>query len=265
MTMKTSTKINNRLTRLFEQKKSGLLNVYFTAGFPKLHDTLTIIKSLEKAGADLIEIGMPFSDPLADGPTIQESNQVALENGMSIKLLLEQLKDLRKEVQLPILLMGYLNPVMQYGIEKFCKEISALGIDGVILPDLPVQEYQEQYKSLFEQHHLSNVFLVTPQTSAQRLKQIDEDTQGFIYVVSTDSTTGNVKEITSAEPYFKKIQQAGLQNPTLIGFNVKDASSFRFACQYAQGAIIGSAFIKVLGNGKNLEEDISGFVKSIKG
>ena len=263
--METSVKINNRLTQLFEKKKSGLLNIYFTAGFPKLDDTVTIIKLLEETGADMIEIGMPYSDPLADGPTIQESNMVALSNGMTIKKLFEQLKDLRQSVKLPIMLMGYLNPVMQYGVEAFCKKAAEVGVDGLILPDLPLDEYTRRYKEVFEANNLSNIFLVTPHTSEKRITQIDESSQGFIYVVSTDSTTGNAKDISGAKPYFEKIKSAGLKNPTMIGFNVKDHSSFTFATSYANGAIIGSAFIKAIANSSDLKKDVSDFVKMVKG
>jgi tryptophan synthase alpha chain len=262
--MTTKTKIKNRLTELFKVRKNNLLNIYFTAGFPKLNDTVTIIKALEAAGADIIEIGMPFSDPLADGPTIQQSNEAALKNGMTIKILFDQIKDIRKEVKIPILLMGYVNPVLQYGIEDFCKRCHEIGIDGLIIPDLPLQEYNEMYRELFEANNLSNVFLVTPHTSVSRLKLIDESSEGFIYIVSTDSTTGNTKNINEAEHYFKRIKDENLSNPTMIGFNIRDNASFRFACNYSSGAIIGSAFIKVIKDSKDLEKDIKTFVSVIK-
>jgi tryptophan synthase alpha chain len=262
--MDTNTKISNRITQLFDKRKENILNIYFTAGFPGLNDTVTIVKALEKSGADMIEIGMPFSDPLADGPTIQQSNEFALENGMSLKILFKQLKDIRKEVDVPILLMGYLNPVLQYGVENFCKDANEIGIDGVILPDLPIDEYNELYRNIFESNNLSNVFLVTPNTSAERLLKIDESSNGFIYVVSTESTTGNTKDIMQAESYFKKIKSAGLSNPTMIGFNINDQRSFDFACQYANGAIIGSAFIKALKGSNDLGKTIESFVASIK-
>jgi tryptophan synthase alpha chain len=264
--MTTSIKVTNRLTQLFEKKSKGLLNIYFTAGFPTLDDTLTIIKALEEAGADLIEIGMPYSDPLADGPTIQESNIVALDGGMTLKVLFKQLEELRKLTNIPVLLMGYLNPVMQYGVEAFCKKAAECGVDGIILPDLPLDEYIEKYKELFEQNNLSNVFLVTPHTSESRIRLIDENTQGFIYIVSMDSTTGgNAKEITGAESYFKRIESYKLKSPKMIGFNVKDNASFSFASSYANGAIIGSAFIKAIQNSKDLKTDITKFVKMVKG
>ena len=263
--MDTQTSVQNRLTELFQKKGKNLLNIYFTAGYPGVDDTCKIIKALDESGADMIEIGMPFSDPLADGPTIQKSSELALENGMTIKLLFEQLKSIRNEVSLPILLMGYLNPVLQYGIEAFCKKCAEVGIDGIILPDLPFDEYNERYKQIFEANNLSNVFLVTPQTSPQRLKKIDESTQGFIYVVSTNSTTGNSKSIQDAKEYFESIQNANLANPYMIGFNIHDKETFEFATKYAHGAIIGSAFIKMLTDSKNLETDIKSFISSIKG
>lgn len=263
--MTTDVVIKNRLTDLFQSKQERLLNVYFTAGYPALNDTVKILKWLEEAGADMVEIGIPFSDPLADGPTIQESNMAALANGMTLKLLMEQLKDIRKEVKIPILLMGYLNPVMQYGVEKFCDDLGKAGIDGLILPDLPLDEYLEFYKPVFERNNLSNVFLVTPQTSEKRIRQIDQHATGFIYIVSTDSTTGNVKEITGAKPYFERTVAYKLQTPTMIGFNVKDKSSFDFASSYANGAIVGSAFIRMLTASKDLENDVKKFVREIKG
>jgi tryptophan synthase alpha chain len=264
--MTTSTKVTNRLTQLFEKKNKGLLNIYFTAGFPKLEDTMTIIKTLEESGVDMIEIGMPYSDPLADGPTIQESNIVALDGGMTLKVLFSQLEGLRKVTNIPVLLMGYLNPVMQYGVEAFCKKAAECGVDGIILPDLPLDEYIEQYKELFEVNNLSNVFLVTPHTSESRIRLIDENTQGFIYIVSMDSTTGgNAKDITGAEPYFKRVDSYNLKSPKMIGFNVKDNPSYSFACSHANGAIIGSAFIKAIKDTKDLKGDISKFIKMVRG
>lgn len=256
--------VNNRLTELFRSGKSGLLNIYFTAGFPRLNDTVTILEALQEAGADMVEIGMPFSDPVADGPVIQESSQQALLNGMSLPMLFSQLKDLRKEISIPVLLMGYMNPILRFGLENFCRTASEIGVDGIILPDLPVQEYQEHYKEVFEKYNLSFIFLLTPRTSEERVRLIDDNATGFIYVVSTESTTGNTKSIRDQEAYFKRIRNHNLKNPTLIGFNVKDHDSFRFACQYAQGAIIGSAFIKALKDGASIKEDVKKFVHSIK-
>lgn len=258
--------MKNRLTSLFEHKKERILNIYFTAGYPKLTDTVKIAEYLEKAGADILEIGMPYSDPMADGPTIQKSGDVALANGMSIRVLLEQLKGIREKVSLPICLMGYINPVMQYGIERFCQDAAAVGVDALILPDLPYTEYKNLYQSTFEHNNLSNVFLVTPQTSPERLQLIDQLGSGFVYVVSTNSTTGNNnKGLSAATEYFERIQKAGLKNPTLIGFNIKDNESFNVACNYANGAIIGSAFINLLTDSKDMEKDIHQYVQSVKG
>lgn len=262
--MKTNLLAKHRLTDTFLNKKN-ILNIYFTAGFPSLHDTVRIIKTLQKAGADIIEIGMPFSDPLADGETIQKSSQQAIDNGMTLKLLFEQLQGIRNEVDIPLLLMGYLNTVLQFGVENFCKKCQEVGIDGIILPDLPMQEYIEEYKELFENHGLVNIFLITPQTSEQRIRQIDEQSKGFIYVVSTASTTGT-KEGTSKEqiPYFEKIKGMHLKTPQLIGFGISDKQSFEVATRYAHGAIIGSAFIKTLSQSTDIEKDILDFVAKIK-
>ena len=261
--METQTKINNRLTKIFKTKNEDLLNIYFTAGYPRLNDTATIIKHIQDAGADIVEIGIPFSDPLADGPVIQRSSEIALENGMGMKVLFEQLKDIRKEVHIPLILMGYLNPVMQYGIEKFCKKASEAGIDGIILPDLPYDEYSERYKEIFESYNLSAIFLVTPHTSPERLQTIDQGSEGFLYVVSTDSTTGSSKSILNAADYFNKVKNSKLKNPCMIGFNIHNRQTFVFATQYANGAIIGSAFIKMLSESKDLKTDIHSFVKNI--
>lgn len=256
--------MTNRLTELFDRKKENVLNIYFTAGYPKLEDTVTILKALEKSGVDLIEIGMPYSDPIADGPVIQKSGEQALINGMTIKKLFAQLEGIRKEVSIPITLMGYLNPVLQYGMEAFLTKCGELGIDGLILPDLPMQEYLDLYKDSFEKNNVSNVFLVTPQTDTERLQWIDSNTNGFIYVVSTNSTTGNeAKSTDDMLAYFERIKASGLESPTLIGFNIKDNATYTNACKYANGAIIGSAFIKALDETR-LEESIEAFVKSIR-
>jgi tryptophan synthase alpha chain len=255
----------NRISRLFNEKKGQVLNVYFTAGFPQLRDTVTILETLQEAGVDLIEIGMPYSDPVADGETIQASNQVALENGMTIRLLLEQLQGIRQKVTVPILLMGYLNPVMQYGMERFCQACQQIGIDGLILPDMPLAEYQEEYKPLFDRYGLFNIFLITPQTSEARIRLIDEISDGFIYMVSSASVTGATSGISEQqEAYFKRIQAMNLRNPRLIGFGISNHETFTRASQYAQGAIIGSAFIKVLQKATDLKRDITDFVTSVK-
>lgn len=257
--------MNNRIIDLFAQKNNRILNIYFTAGYPQLHDTVSIVKSLEEAGADMIEIGIPFSDPIADGPTIQASNQVALDNGISLEVLFQQLEGIRENVNIPIILMGYLNPVVQYGIENFCKKAAELGVDGIILPDLPMREFEMVYKDVFERHNLSHIFLVTPQTSDDRIRKIDQLSSGFIYVVSMDSTTGRTDALSDKQKaYFERIQSMKLANPALIGFGISDHKSFETASEYAQGAIIGSAFIKAISNGKPLKESVEKFVKSIK-
>lgn len=254
----------NRIEKLFQNKSERVLNVYFTAGYPQLNDTTTVIEALAASGADLIEIGIPFSDPIADGPTIQQSNDVALANGMTLKLLLSQLKGIRQKVDIPIILMGYINPIVQYGVEKFCAECEEIGVDGLILPDLPMFEYLEVHKPLFERHGLLNIFLITPQTSEERISQIDENSSGFIYMVSSASTTGAKTGISEdQEAYFKRVNEMGLKNPRLIGFGISNKETFDKACVNANGAIIGSAFINVLRKAKDLEKEIKQFVKSV--
>jgi tryptophan synthase alpha chain len=255
----------NRLTELFRNKQENILNVYFTAGYPQLDDTMKVLEQLELSGADIVEIGIPFSDPIADGPTIQVSNHVALGNGMTLKLLLEQLKDVRKVVSVPIILMGYINPIMQYGMERFCEELKEIGIDGLILPDLPLREYTLHYEQLFKKCNLSNIFLITPQTSETRIKEIDSCSNSFIYMVSSASITGAKKGISSEQiAYFKRVNALNLTNQRLIGFGISDKESFDTASQYAAGAIIGSAFIDILGKSTDLTASISTFISSIK-
>ncbi|MFN8353537.1 MAG: tryptophan synthase subunit alpha [Spirosomataceae bacterium] len=259
--------MENRITQLFAQKRQNILNIYFTAGFPQLNDTQTILLSLQEAGADLIEIGIPYSDPVADGETIQKSSQKALENGMTLKSLFEQLKSMREDITIPVLLMGYINPVLQYGIENFCKKCQEIGIDGLILPDIPLEVYQEEFKPIFEKYELLNIFLITPQTSDNRIRQIDALSRGFIYMVSSASVTGAKSGIShEQEKYFERIDALNLENPRLIGFGISDHKTFVQACQSAQGAIIGSAFIKHLEttNSQNMKDSIREFVKNIK-
>ena len=235
----------NKIENLFAAKRQGVLSVYFTAGFPALDDTVPVLENLVRAGVDMIEIGIPFSDPLADGPVIQRSSERALGNGMSLKKLFAQLKDYKTEI--PLLLMGYLNPVLQFGVENFCKEAQACGISGVIIPDLPVQEYLDEYKILFEKYGLANIFLVTPQTPGERIRFIDEHSTGFIYMVSSAATTGVKSGISDEqEKYFERVRSMKLKNPLMIGFGISDKKSFDKACSYANGAIIGSAFINAL-------------------
>ena len=256
----------NRIHKLFDHKKEDILSIFFTAGFPRLDDTREIILRLADAGADLIEIGMPYSDPIADGNTIQMSNNVALNNGINLERILDQLQGIREEVDIPLILMGYINPVIQYGIEKFVQAASDVGVDGFILPDLPMMEYEEIYKPLFEEKDLSNIFLITPQTSEARIRQIDALTQAFIYMVSMDSTTGRTGDFTETQlAYFDRIEQMKLRNPRLIGFGISDHRTFSAACQYAQGAIIGSAFIKALQQNQPLAEIVPAFVQRIRG
>lgn len=255
----------NRINSLFQQKKSNILNIYFTAGFPNLSDTTTILNALQEAGADIVEIGMPYSDPIADGPTIQDSNQVALENGMSLKVLFEQLQGIRETVSLPIVLMGYINPVIQFGIENFCKKCQEVGVDGLILPDLPMDEYVEDYAATFKKYGLLNTFLITPQTSEERIRKIDDNSDGFIYMVSSASITGSTSGVTDEmEAYFNRVNAMNLKNPTLIGFGIKDNATFSKACQYANGAIIGSQFVREVGKGGNLAENIKAYVESVR-
>ncbi|HCN83940.1 MAG TPA: tryptophan synthase subunit alpha [Sphingobacteriaceae bacterium] len=237
----------NRLKQLFEQKKDPILSIYYTAGYPELNNTLDIAEALEKAGVDFLEIGFPYSDPVADGPVIQNSSEKALHNGMTLKVLFDQLKDLRKRITIPILLMGYVNPVLQYGVENFCKSASEAGVDGVIVADLPIYEYEELYRGYFEKHGLSNIFLITPQTSEERIRKIDSLTSGFIYMVSSSATTGkNLALSDTTETYFSRVKAMNLKNPLIIGFGISDKPSFEKAAKYASGAIVGSAFVKFL-------------------
>jgi tryptophan synthase alpha chain len=256
--------MDNRINKLFRNKTSNILSVYFTAGYPNLNDTAAIINELTKNGVDLIEIGMPFSDPVADGPVIQQSSLVALNNGMSIRILFEQLKDIRKMTQVPLILMGYINPMLQFGVEAFCRQCRETGIDGLIIPDLPLSVYEQEFKTVFEKYELHNIFLITPQTSESRLKQIDEASTGFIYMVANNSTTGAKSEVSDFQnAYFERINSFGLKNPRLIGFGISNSATFQNACKYAHGAIIGSAFVRALESNQSLPEKVSQFVQSI--
>lgn len=253
----------NRIDRLFAQKKTNVLNVYCTAGYPQLNSTVEVIRALQQNGADLVEIGMPYSDPLADGPVIQQSNMVALENGMSISILFQQLQSVRETIQVPIILMGYMNPIMQYGLEEFCAAAEAVGVDGIILPDLPMYEFETIYRQLFEKHGLKFIFLVTPETGEERIRKIDSLSSGFLYAVSSSSTTGNNKAISDQTGYFKKLQAMQLNNPILVGFGIKDKTTFQSAAAYTNGAIIGSAYINALKNSIDIQATTKEFLNTI--
>jgi|SRR6476661_6004741 len=255
----------NRIQQAF-QRKEKLLNIYFTAGFPALHDTLPLAQALVAAGADMLEIGMPFSDPLADGPVIQGSSTVALRNGMSLPVLFEQLRGLRSALPtVPVLLMGYLNPVLQFGVEEFLRQAAAVGVDGLILPDLPLDEYEEQYQPLFQQYGIKPVFLITPQTSEARIRRLDTLTESFLYLVSGPGTTGvsTPADAVAQQAYFERIAGLGLRNPRLIGFGIATKTAFQQACRYADGAIIGSALIQAIAEADDAPAAAACFVRSI--
>lgn len=254
----------NRLQQLFATKKKDLLSIYYTAGYPNLTDTLEIAETLEQAGADFLEIGFPYSDPVADGPTIQASSKQALDDGMTLELLFEQLKDLRKTVNIPILLMGYVNVVLQYGVANFCEKCKEVGIDGCIIPDLPMYEYEELYRKYFEENGISNIFLVTPQTANERIRKIDGLSNAFIYLLSSAATTGKDLDVSEhARTYFARIKAMELKNPLMIGFGISDRKTFDSANEYASGAIIGSAFVKSL-KADSLKESIKGFMSEFR-
>lgn len=254
----------NRLENLFKQKNKNILSVFCTAGFPELNSIVPVLEELQSNGVDLIEIGMPFSDPTADGPVIQYSNTIAINNGMMLKVLFEQLKGIRAKVHIPLILMGYINPALQYGFDNFLRDAHACGIDGIIIPDLPMYEYEAFYKEKFEQYKLQNIFLVTPQTAEQRIRKIDDLSNAFIYIVSSNAITGGNASIEQEQQnYFQRIKDMQLKNPTLIGFGIKDKETFDTACKYANGAIIGTAFIKTIDNSKDIKQDIKAFINSI--
>lgn len=261
----------NRLDKLFTEKKTGVLNMYCTAGYPQLNSTVEVIAALQNSGADIVEIGIPYSDPIADGPVIQQSNMQALENGMKISLLFEQLKNMRTDIQLPIILMGYMNPVLQFGIDKFCEAAARVGVDGIILPDLPMYEFETMYQQHFKNNNLKFIFLVTPETSEERVRKIDSLSGGFIYAVSSSSTTGNAqhpadtKAIEDQQAYFKKLRDMNLVNPVLVGFGIKDKQTFDAACACTNGAIIGSAYINALKDTNGIAATTKDFINRIKG
>jgi len=253
-----------RIEKLFKERNSNVLNVYCTAGYPQLNSTIDVMKALQENGVDIIELGMPYSDPLADGPVIQQSSSLALANGMTIKKLFEQLKDFRKNISVPVVLMGYMNPILQYGFEKFCADAASVGIDGLILPDLPEHEFETEYGAVIKKHGLDFIFLVTPETSEERIKKLDELSTGFLYAVSSSSTTGSDKNMTDVKSYLQKLRNLNLRNAVLVGFGIKDKSTFETACVNANGAIIGTAYIKALAEPGNVADITRKFLESIR-
>ena len=254
----------SRIKQLFQNKKNGILNVYCTAGFPELNSTIPIMQALQESGVDIIELGMPYSDPLADGPVIQGSSAKALQNGMSISVLFDQLESFREIIQVPVVLMGYINPLLQYGFEKFCSKAASVGIDGLIIPDIPIYEFEKEYGAIIRKYGLDFTFLVTPETSKDRIQKLDSLSSGFLYAVSSSSLTGSDKDFSIMEGYLQRFKTLGLQNPVLVGFGIKDKTSFEKACQFTNGGIIGSAFIKALENSNDIQQATSAFIQSIR-
>ena len=253
----------SRINELFKSKKNNILSVYCTAGFPELNSTLPVMEALQESGADMIELGMPYSDPLADGPVIQASSTKALANGMTIGKLFEQLTDFRKKVRVPVILMGYMNPALQFGFEKFCAAAASCGIDGLILPDLPEYEFETEYGAVIKKNGLDFIFLVTPETSAERIKKLDTLSTGFLYAVSSSSTTGKEKNMDTVSLYLERLRRLSLRNPVLVGFGIKDKATFSSACAKAEGAIIGTAYIKALEDAKDVKASTKRFLESI--
>ncbi|MFV0417768.1 MAG: tryptophan synthase subunit alpha [Dysgonomonas sp.] len=254
----------NRIKQLFEKKQKDILSIYFTAGFPQLDDTCDVIRELEANGIDLIEVGIPFSDPMADGPTIQDSGTIALRNGMTLNILFDQLKDIRKDVNIPLIMMGYLNPIMQYGFENFCKRCNEIGIDGAIIPDLPFNDYIKEYKPVADKYDVKIVMLITPETSDERIRLIDEHTDGFIYMVSSAATTGAQKSFDEKkQEYFRRINAMNLRNPRLIGFGISNKATLDAAQANASGAIIGSKFITLLKESKDVKEAVKALKETL--
>lgn len=253
----------SKLKQLFQHKSANVLNVYCTAGYPEFNSTLDIMEALQESGADIIELGMPYSDPLADGEVIQVSSAKALKNGMSINALFQTLEKMKSRITIPVILMGYMNPVLQYGFEKFCADAARVGISGLILPDLPELEFEKQYGKVIRDNGLDFIFLVTPETSEERVKKLDSLSSGFLYAVSSSSTTGKDTKMENVEAYVRRLFSYGLKNPVLIGFGIKDKSSFDAACKVANGAIIGTAFIKALSDSSDVKKSTSTFINSI--
>ena len=255
----------SKLDLVFKEKSKRILNVYCTAGYPALDSTMKVMASLQKNGADIIELGMPYSDPLADGEVIQVSSIKALANGMNIAVLFDQIKDMRKSISIPVILMGYMNPILQYGFEAFCKKAKEVGIDGLILPDLPLFEFEDSYGKIITENNLDFIFLVTPETPDQRVKKLDSLSNGFLYAVSSSATTGKDKDFNVVSQYLQKLQAMRLKNPILVGFGIKDKATFDAATVHTQGAIIGSAYIQVLSKGGDIETSTSQFLNSVLG
>jgi tryptophan synthase alpha chain len=255
----------SRIGELFKRKQQRILNVYCTAGYPQLESTVDVMRALQMHGADLIELGMPYSDPLADGPVIQASSAVALDNGMTISRLFDQLKDFRKDFQVPVVLMGYLNPVIQYGFERFCADAASVGVDGLIIPDIPVYEFERDYKEVIERYGLDFIFLVTPETPEERIRKIDALSTGFLYAVSSSSITGSDKDFSAVEAYLQRLKAMNLSNPILVGFGIKDKETFETASKYTAGAIIGSAYIKALQRSNDIEKKTKDFLEGVIG
>ena len=253
----------NRINELFEQKKSKILSIYCTAGYPQLESTLPMMKSLQETGVDMIELGMPYSDPLADGPVIQASGSKAIANGMTIEKLFEQLRGFRHQIYIPVILMGYMNPILQYGFEKFCQHAAALPIDGLILPDLPVKEFESVYGPIIKKYGIDFIFLVTPETPEDRIRKLDSLSTGFIYAVSSSSITGKDKDFSAVENYLKRLKEMKLKNPIIVGFGIKDKQTFESACKYANGAIVGTAYIKAIENSADINTDSTKFIQGI--
>ncbi len=247
----------NRINQLFHSDKQNLLSIYFCAGTPTLDNTTQVIRALEKNGVCMIEIGIPFSDPMADGVVIQNAATRALHNGMSLRLLFKQLADIRRDVSIPLLFMGYLNPIMQFGFENFCRECAACGIDGVIIPDLPFRDYQAEYRPIAEQYDIKVIMLITPETSEERIREIDANTDGFIYMVSSAATTGAQQDFdTQKRAYFQRIDAMNLRNPRMVGFGISNQATFKAACEFSRGGIVGSRFVTLLEEEKDAEKAI---------
>ena len=253
----------NRIEELFRRKDKRVLNVYCTAGFPEAGSTVEVMEALQDSGVDMIELGMPYSDPLADGPVIQASSSKAIAGGMTISKLFNDLENFRNKIHVPVILMGYMNPVLQYGFENFCKTASETGVDGLILPDLPMYEFETEYREIIKRYNLGFIFLVTPETSSERIRKLDELSEGFLYAVSSSSTTGNEKKLADQHNYFQKLKELQLKNPVLIGFGIKDKTSFDEACSYASGAIIGTAYIRAIEEASSIPNKTREFIDGI--